>query len=158
MLLKECRTQPMRLEQCLTTDMSTSRRIGLWFVCVLVAATLFGLFITGFVHVEAAFMVLRVTLLFASPVALLYLPLVVWLRDAEQRRIWTIVASGVVIGPLTMLLLGLVSQLFSAVGSHQLWYGDGIDFGVLQSMIFALIVGFLTTAMYAAALKIFARG
>jgi hypothetical protein len=130
---------------------NTLTRIGVWFVCLLVSVTAFSLFFrTG------AFFVFRATMTFALPVWFLYLPFVIVLKDAEQRRGWIIVASGIAIGPASLALWGLILQLRGG-DKHTIWQGDGIGLGVLQGMICAAIVGFLMTACYAIALKVICR-
>jgi AbrB family looped-hinge helix DNA binding protein len=120
-------------------------RIGLWFVCLLLAVTIFSVFFgSGFL------VVFQVTMMFALPVAVFYLPVVVTLKDAE--RVWTILISGLMIGPLVSVLWGIILQLRGG-NPHMVWIGDGIDWGVVPCMAPAAAVGVVTTALYIAGLK-----
>jgi hypothetical protein len=49
--------------------------------------------------------------MFALPVWFLYLPFTVKLKDAEDRRIWIILVSGILIGPLALTVWCLILQL-----------------------------------------------
>jgi hypothetical protein len=136
-------------------------RVGLWFGSLLVAVTLFSLLlsllfsIAGSFRVESVFMFFYVTMMFALPVWCLYLPFVIAIKDAEGRRIWTILVSGILIGPTSLGLWGLI--LLRRGGDPQkIWYGDpllGVLGGIGAMMVCALIVGFLTTSFYVFALK-----
>jgi hypothetical protein len=96
--------------------------------------------------------IFRVALMFALPVWCLYLPFVFALKDAEGRRIWIILVSGVLIGPASLALLGLVQQLRGG-DPQKIWQGDPLIGGTPLVMISASVVGFLTTAFYGIALK-----
>jgi hypothetical protein len=141
---------------------NTLRRIGLWFGSLLLSVALFSLFFAllnsgpGFFRAESVFFTFRVTMIFALPAWFLYLPFVIALRDAEERRSLTILASGTVVGPASLVLWGLLLQLGGA-DPQTIWQGDPLAFGFLESMIFALIVGFLTTSFYVVALKVLHR-
>ena len=132
--------------------MNVFGRIGLWFGCLLFSVTLFSL---GWG--AAAYNVFRLTTIFALPVACLYLPFVIALKDAERRRIWTILLSGILIGPAVPGLLGLFLQLRGQLRSedgHKVWRSEPLTgLGLGSAMIYALIVGFLTTVCYVIALK-----
>ena len=144
---------------------STKRRIGLWFGSLLVAVTLFSLFFclffgsSGFLRIGPAFLVFRVAMTFAFPVWCLYLPIVIALKDPEGRRIWTILVIGILIGPASLALWGLI-LLLRGGDPHMIWNGDpllGTLGGIAAGMVFALIVGFLTTSSYVIALKVLYR-
>jgi hypothetical protein len=139
--------------------MNTLRRIGLWFGSLLLSVTLFSLLFNvlfsgpGFFRVGTVLLIFRVTLIFALPVWCLYLPFVIALKNAEERRIWTILVSGILIGPASLVLWSLILQLRGG-DPDTIWQGDPLAFGVSGVMIFALIVGFLTTSFYVIALKV----
>ena len=121
--------------------------IALWFGSLLLSVSVFSL-----IYGPSSFpFVFRITMMFALPVAFLYLPVVIALRDAEGGRIWTILRSGIVIGPACMAIWGVVLSLR---GAPSIWEGDGIGPGLGSVLLFALIVGFLTTAVYVIALKV----
>ena len=124
------------------------RNIALWFGSLLLSVSLFSL-----IWSPSSFLfVFRITMIFALPVAFLYLPFVISLRDAEEGRIWTILGSGILIGPAC----GAIWTLFLALrGAPSIWQGDGIAPGAAAGLVFTLIVGLMTTAFYVIALKVF---
>ena len=138
--------------------MNTLRRIGLWFGSLLFSVTLFSLLFTllftglGFFRAGSVVLTFRVSVLFAFPVWCLYLPFVIAFKDAEQRRGWTILFSGILVGPASLGLWGLILQLRGG-DPYTIWHGDPLLFGLRGGMICALIVGFLTTSFYVIALK-----
>lgn len=138
--------------------MNTLKRIGLWFGSLLLSVTIFSLLLTvlfsgpGFFRVGTILVVFRVTMRFALPVWCLYLPFVIALKDAEERRIWIILVTGSLIGPTWLVLWGLMRQL-SGGDPAKIWHGDPLAFGMGGAMIFALIVGFLTSSFHVIGLK-----
>jgi hypothetical protein len=136
----------------------TLRRIGLWFVCLPMAVALFSLLFT-LIFNRAAFTfsiapIFRPTMMFALPVWCLYLPWVIALEDAEGRRIWTILFSGSLIGPASVVLWCYIRQIFG----NDAWQADPLTgIGGVSCMIFAFIVGFFTTCLYVIALKVVHR-
>jgi hypothetical protein len=87
---------------------------------------------------------------FALPVAFLYLPVVITQR--EEGRMLVIAGSGIVIGPAAMAVLGLILVL---LGKPHVMEGDPLaPFGLVAILIFAFIVGTLTTILYITALKL----
>src|SRR5262249_54255587 len=143
--------------------MDRLRRISLSFASLLLAVTLFTLLFSllftgaGFFRAGTLLLIFRVTVVFARPVWCLWVPLVIALKDAEERRIWTIFLSGIVIGPASLALWGLILQLRGG-DPHRIWQGDPlIGLGGIAAMIFSAIVGFLTTSFYVIALKILHR-
>ena len=130
---------------------NTLKRIGLWFASLLFSVTFFSLlFKAGF------FAVFRITMMFAFPAWCLYLPFVIALKDAEERRIWTIVISGILIGPAWLALWFLILVLRGG-DPYTIWRGDPLVGGYSAAIIFALFVGFLTTSFYVIALKVLHR-
>ena len=142
------------------TSTNTLRRIGLWLGSLLVSASLFSLFLSllfsraGSFRVEMLLIVFRVTMMFALPVWFLYLPVVIALKDAAGRRLWAILASGILVGPVSLGLWGLI-LLLRGGDPRKIWNGDPlIGLGIRAGMVFALIVGFLTTSFYVSALRV----
>lgn len=140
-------------------------RIGLWLACLLLSVPLFSISLalflasTGSAAMSVIFPITRVTMIFALPVWCLYLPIVIAFKDAERRRIWTILLTGTLIGPVSLALWCFILQL-RGVDPNLIWHGDpllGWLGGGIATMIFALIVGFLTTSFYVIALKIVQR-
>ena len=142
------------------TDTSLLGRIGLSFGSMLGSATLFSLFLSLlFFRIEWVFNVMRVTLMFAVPVWLLYLPFVVAFKNAEGRRLWAILVSGFLIGPASLGSWGLV-LLRNGGDPNVVWFGDPLLCGmggIGAGMVFALIVGCLATSAYVLALTRFHR-
>ena len=131
--------------------MNTLKRLSLWFGSLLLSATLFVLLFSVLFR-ASAILILRVTMIFAFPLWCLYLPFVIALKDAEERRIWITLLSGTLIGPASLALWGLMLQLRGG-DPHEIWYGDPlIGLGGFAAMIFAFIVGFVTTSFYVVAL------
>jgi hypothetical protein len=135
--------------------MNVLRRVGLSLGCLLLSVVLFSLLFSLRFGAGAVLLVFRVTLIVALPVWCLYLPFLIALKDAEERRIWIILFSGILIGPTSLALLGLIFQL-RGVDPHKIWQGDpllGVLGGLAAMMIYALIVGFLTTSFYVIVLR-----
>ena len=128
--------------------MKTFSRIGLSFGCKLLSIALYSLM--GILsaphgaHLRTVVDVFPVTLLFAFPVWLLSLPLVVALRDAERWRGWVILITGVSLGPAFLLIWSLAAQ---SSGGRLTWEREGFF------LISALMVSFLTTLFYVLTLK-----
>jgi hypothetical protein len=133
--------------------MTAIRNIGLWFLSLLLSVGLFSLIYVRHGLASFAF-VFRITMVFALPVACLYLPIVIMLRDAEEGRMRIIVVTGVLIGPISLVLWGLI---LVARGEPSVWQGDVLGLGLVAAIIFASIVGFLTTMFYFVALKLIHR-
>ncbi|MEO6816608.1 MAG: hypothetical protein ABI177_07885 [Edaphobacter sp.] len=130
-------------------------RIGLWFGCLLLAVGLFSVLFIRFYGASGEVMfIVRVTMMFALPVWLLYLPIIFKLRDAEDNRIWIILGSGILIGPLALTIWCLILQLFGG-DAHAIWRGDDLAPSTVACMIFASVVGFMATLPYGIVLKIF---
>jgi hypothetical protein len=137
--------------------MSVPRRVGLWIYAFLLAVSLFGLLFCLAIDTEWTAKGLPATtvtdfledllvdslgtLMYALPGAFLYLPIVIGLKDAEGRRIWIILISGIVIGPFSMAIWCLCFQysLLAPAG--------------LTILLFAIIVGSLAALFYAIALR-----
>jgi hypothetical protein len=141
----------------MNNSMNALRRVGLSLGCLLFSVTLFSLlFILPF-GAGAVPLVFRVAIMVAIPVWCLYLPFVIALKDAEGWRIWTILLSGILIGPTSLALWGLTLQLRGR-DPHNIWQGDPlIGLGGIAAMIFAAIVGFLTTSLYLIVLRVLRR-
>jgi hypothetical protein len=129
------------------TPMIAARNIGLWFLSVLLSVSLFswgfpGLFARNFL----------ITMRIALPVACLYLPIVIMQRDAEEGRMRVIAGSGIVIGPAYLVLRGLILVMLGEPGVFE--RDAASPFGMVAVLVFAFIVGSLTTILYITALKL----
>lgn len=125
------------------------RNIALWFASLVLAVSLFSLF-----WGPAAFVfIFRVTMIFALPVACLYLPFVIALPDAENGRIGVILVSGVLFGPVALALWNFILGL----RGHPIWHEHDVGPGFAGFLLFALIVGSMTTTFYVIALKLVHR-
>ena len=127
-------------------------RIGLWLASLFVAMVLFCLLASLiFGGAESIIPIFRVTMKFALPVGFLYLPFVIVLKKAEHKSL--ILLSGTLIGPMFIALSGIFLQL-RGNDTRAIWYGDPlIGVGGIAAVLFALIVGFLTTLLYTIGLK-----
>jgi len=141
--------------------MNAWRRVGLSLGCLLLSVSLFSLLYILVLPFGAGSvpLVFRVAIMFAIPVWCLYLPFMIALKDAEGRRFWIILLSGILIGPTSLALLGLIF-LLGGFDAHKIWQGDplfGVLGGLAAMMIYALIVGFLATSFYVIALRVLRR-
>jgi hypothetical protein len=134
--------------------MTRLARVGVWAASLLVSVALFSAGLWLLPSIRALWLVFLVTLVAALPAWCLFLPLVVFLRDAEGRRMGILLVAGVLIGPLTVACLSGV-QLLRGGDFHAVWYGDPLlGVGAASGMVFAAIVGTLTTITYVIALKV----
>ncbi len=133
----------------LTYTKSSFGRIGLWLGCCLLAVAVFSLILGPRGSVDVG---LRIGLLFVLPICLLYLPLIIKLRDAEHRRIWIILTSGILIGPAVLFLWSLILILRGG-SAHAIWQGDPLVPSSAVLIGFAAIVGLIMTSVYALSLK-----
>ena len=101
-------------------------------------------------------LVCRISMMFALPVWFLYLPFTVKLKDAEDKRIWIILVSGILIGPLSLTIWCFILQLRGG-DARTIWQGDPLAASTAACMIFASVVGFLATAIYGISLKVIYR-
>ena len=143
------------------TVISIGSRVGLSFVCLLLGDALFSLLFAlwasmgGSARVSLAIPVFRISMIFALPVWCVWVPFVIATKDAEGRKIWTLLLSGVLVGPASMALWSLI-LLLRGVDQLTVLHGDpllGELGGGIACMIFALIVGLFTSLFYLAALK-----
>ena len=131
--------------------MIAARNIGLWILSLLLSISLFSL-VFGQLNGTASFVfIFRITSIFALPVACLYLPIVLAVRDAEEGRMRVIVGTGLLIGPVCIALWGLIQQVR---GESSVWTGDGIGLGIVACLFLALVVGLLATMFYITGLKV----
>lgn len=130
-------------------------RVGLWLVSLLLADAFFNLCDAFSILFRGPGIVPNLlfvmTIIYAFPAWLLFLPIVIALKDAEGRRIWSILVAGFLIGPLSLLLLYMAIRLVyggpQPAGSHNPPTGG-------EMLLFAVIVGSLTTSFYVIGLKI----
>ena len=161
LLLDYVATKTRMIISGMSNSMNALRRVGLSLGCLLLSVTLFSLLFILILPFGAGAvpLVFRVAIMFAIPVWCLYLPFVIAPKDAEGWRIWIILLSGILIGPTSLALLVLISQL-RGFDAHVIWQDDpllGVLGGLAAMMIYALIVGFLTTSFDVIALKVLRR-
>lgn len=136
--------------------MSAMKRICLWFGALLLSVTLFSaLFpkVAGDFRTVPVLLIFRLTMMFALPVWCLSLPLVIGLKDAEGYRAWAIFASGTLIGPGLLALWSFYLQVAGG-DPHEIWHGDPLTgLGGIAAILFALILGILTSSLYVISLK-----
>jgi hypothetical protein len=142
--------------------MSAPRRVGLWFIALLLAFAVFSLLFcllpsVGRLSLGTLTGVFVASLLYALPVACLYLPIVIGLKDAEEHRIWIILCGGMLIGPVLIALWCFVLQ-WRGEDSYTVLHGDPLlGIGGLAVMVFSAIVGSFTALVYAIALRVIHR-
>jgi hypothetical protein len=94
-------------------------------------------------------------MIFAVPVWCVWLPFVIATKDAEGQKIWTILWSGILVGPASLAVWSLI-LLLRGTNQQTVLYGDpllGVLGGGIALMIFASIAGLFTSLFYLAALK-----
>lgn len=128
-------------------------RICLWLISFLLADACFSLFF-GFFWLEVVWVYFLLTLLIAWPAWCLYLPVVITFKDAEGRRLWVILATGILVGPLSLVLWDAVARLHRNLKAPIVGLPDPLlalgEFGI----VFAFVVGFLATCAYIYGLKV----
>jgi hypothetical protein len=113
----------------------------------------------GSATISVAIPVFRIAMIVALPAWCIWLPIVIATKDAEGQNTWTILWSGILVGPASIALRSLILLLRGA-NQQTFWHGDPL-LGNLGSgiacMILALIVGLFTSFFYVAALKVLHR-
>jgi hypothetical protein len=128
-------------------------RLGIWAGCLVLAAALFSAALGVLTAIGSIWIVFRVTLTMALPVWCLYLPFVVFLKDAEGPHLGILLAAGFLIGPAAVLGLS-VFQIAHGADPGTVWHGDPlVGVGGAAGSIFAAIVGGITSALYVFALR-----
>jgi hypothetical protein len=96
-----------------------------------------------------------ITMMFAFPVWCLYLPFIFSLRDVEGWRSALLLLAGILIGPAALTVWGLIHLPMGENLFQRFWDGDPETSGGGGGyfMIFASVVGFLTSAIYVLFLK-----
>ena len=131
---------------------SVLRRICFWFISLVLAVLSFSLFLGS--TMGSVVTVFRITMMFAFPVWGLYLPFIFFLTDAEGRRSTILLVNGILIGPAALTAWGLIHLLMGQNLFHGFWNRDPEEgMGAGYAMIFASVVGFLTSTIYVLFLK-----
>lgn len=138
------------------TPPNTLERVFIWLGSLFLVVCLFSLLLSRGASVDAVVFIFKITIIFALPAWFLYLPLVFLLKDADERRGWVLLATGILIGPASMALWGLIFHL-RGESAHMVWHGDGEAPGLVADMICASIVGCLTTALYVTSVTLIGR-
>lgn len=127
-------------------------------VSLLLAVALFALLFSLLFSKFGAFgPIFRIAIMFALPVWCLCLPIVIAVKDLEERGMLAVLLSGSLIGPVSLGFWFLFLQLRGA-NQDQIWHGDPLaGVGGISSMLYSLIIGFLTTFFYMIALRILRR-
>lgn len=146
--------------------LGTGRRIGLWLVSLLIAVAFFSVFLSLCLTVAGSngfglvLPVFRMTMMCALPIWCLCIPLVIAMKNAEGWRGWTVLLVGSFIGPLLVGLWFLLLELGGANQQPITWQGEsfsGRTGSSLAGMLFALIVGLLTTSLYLLSIRLLHR-
>ena len=128
--------------------MAALGRAGLWLLSLLLAAGLFSLltlplFSSNSSHLWTFLNTIRVSGILAGPAWLVFLPLVIGLKDSEGRRFWILLGNGIVVGPASVLAASLCGVTI-----------DPLLGGIAPFFLPALVVGSLTTLFYLARLRL----
>jgi hypothetical protein len=131
---------------------SLLRRVCFWLISLLLAILSFSLLVGG--AMGSVVFVFRITMIFAFPAWCLYLPFIFFLRDADGRRSAMLLLTGILIGPAALIVWDLSHLLMGEDLFQGFWNGDPeAGMGAGYDMIFASVVGFLTSAIYVLFLK-----
>jgi hypothetical protein len=133
---------------------SLLRRVCFWFVSLLLAVLAFSLFAGRAEEPSVSISIFRDTMIFAFPVWCLYLPLIFFLRNADWRQTAILLLTGILIGPAALFIWCLIQLPMGQNLFQRFWNGDseaGMGAGI--AMIFATIVGLLTSVIYVLFLK-----
>jgi hypothetical protein len=128
-------------------------RVVLWFAALLLSALLFSA-LPG--RGLPNLFIMRITLIFALPAWLLYLPLVVAYSNATGRELRNLLIVGFLIGPASLAALAAIN-LLRGMSFQSVWNGDPLTGGMAGMMSCAVIVGSLTTIFYVIALRFLQR-
>lgn len=131
--------------------LSAAGRVGLWFGCVVLSAVVLATVFSA----SGWLWIFRLALLFALPGACLYLPIVIWLSNADGKRLWILIGVGTLVGPPSIVLFGLIQQL-RGVDPKSIWHNDPLVPASLIRIIHVvcpLVIGFLATAFYGLTLR-----
>lgn len=128
-------------------------RICLWLVSFLLADVCFSLFF-GFFYIEVVWAYFFITLLIAWPAWCLFLPVVIAFKDAEKWRLWAILTTGILVGPLSLVLWDEVARLHRDLNAPVLGLRDPLNALGEIGLVFAFVVGSLATCAYVYGLKI----
>ncbi len=133
-----------------TSSLSLGTRAALWFTCCLLLAAGFCFLLGKAGSLDVA---LRIVLLFVLPMWLLYLPVILKLKDAENHRLWIILASGALLGPAVLALWFGIS-IAQGESPRAVWQGDPLAPGTPILLLGSAILTSATVAFYGASLKL----
>jgi len=126
-----------------TTPPNAAIRILLWFVALFLGALVFSAWLG---HGLPNLSIVRITLVFALPAWLFYLPLVVACPGTTRRQLGILVIAGFLIGPATIAVWSAILPSHGRTDPEAL--------GLRGMMISAAIVGVATTVIYLVGLRL----
>jgi hypothetical protein len=86
---------------------------------------------------------------FVLPAWLLYLPLILKLKDIENRRFWILLGSGILLGP-AVLALWLGISVARGESPSAVWQGDPLGPSTVVLIVLSAVLTFAVAAVYAA--------
>jgi hypothetical protein len=95
---------------------------------------------------------LRIAQVFFLPVWLLYIPLVFKLKDSKNGRIWIMLGSGLLLGPVVIAIWCGVSIAQGATPST-VWHGDPLVASTAALMILSAFLTLAIVGIYGMSLK-----
>ncbi len=125
-------------------------RLGLWFVCCLALAAPICFAFSKGGSLDAG---LRFALLFALPAWLLYIPLILALKDAKSHRIWIILGCGLLLGPI-MVAVSCGIAIAQGERPGTAWEGDPLGPSTVTLMVLSAFVTLALAGIYGACLKV----
>lgn len=132
------------------SSLSQSTRAALWSACCLLLAAISCLLFGKAGSLDVG---LRFTLVFVLPAWLLYLPVILKLKDAGNHRLWIILGSGPLLGPAVLALWFGVS-ITRGESPSALWQGDPLGPGTPILIFGSAIFTFVIAAIYGASLRL----
>ena len=127
------------------------RNVVCWFCSVILAVGLFSGYYASPHNIASITFVCRTTLLFAFPVACVYLPFV--LRLSRTGQLFLLATGAALIGPASIGLLGVVL----AVADIPYAADNGVGPGFGAALVFALLIGTVAGMAYVITFKILCR-
>jgi hypothetical protein len=119
---------------------------------VVVATALFSLLLR---RLGSVWIIFKIASVFALPVGVLFLPLVVALRNRGKWRSVLILLGGSLIGSLPLAIWALI-LLLSGSAHNAIWHNEPLTgLGLGPIMVFSALIGFIASCLYLLALKMY---
>ncbi len=131
----------------------TLQRVALWFGCCCLVLLFFLVFLGANGLLDSA---VKIGELFVLPMGLLYLPVVIALKDTGGKRLWVLLTTGTLLGPFTWICVSLLVWVYGPNGIG-FWQSDPDVPGPAVFLALAAFLSLLLTAVYSALLRTLLR-